>query len=279
MTAVAPTTAGGQATHFVLTRFNVKMPHYQHADESWLPERVRLFDAYCLPTFAAQTEKQWHWLVFADAGSPDWLREQLEERVAGLGEVVYVDGVFTDVTAAEAVRARTSTPYVITTRVDNDDAVADDFIATIQAQFERQDLELVNLVNGSQYSKRRVYLRPYTRNPFISLVEALGDGPPQTVFVRRHYELDQVGPVRNVRTDHPMWLQVVHGDNVLTELVGLRARPSQVTPYFSCALDLDTGWPGYVLETARDGVRIVWRLVRKPRRIVDLAQTVLARRG
>lgn len=278
-TTAAPTTAGGLATHFVLTRFNVRMPHYAHADESWLPARVRLFDAYCLPTFRAQTERAFHWLVFADADSPDWLREQLEERLAGLGEVVYVDGVFTDATAAAAVRVRTSTPYVITTRVDNDDAIADDFIATIQSQFAEQELELVNLVNGAQYSKRRVYLRPYTRNPFISLVERVGPGGPRTVFVRRHYELDQVGPIRNVKTAHPAWLQVVHGENVLTELVGLRARPTRVSPFFSCALDLDRSLPGYLVETAQGGVRIGWRLVRKPKRVLDLAQTLLARRA
>jgi hypothetical protein len=66
--------AGGRATHFVLTRFNVRMPIYQHPDESWLPERVRLFEQYCLPSFEAQTNTNFTWLIFADAQSPSWLR-------------------------------------------------------------------------------------------------------------------------------------------------------------------------------------------------------------
>jgi hypothetical protein len=263
--------------HFVLTRFNVKMPIYAHGDEAWLAERIELFERYCLPSFKAQTNKDFTWLLFADQDSPDWFRQRLETCVAGLAEVVYVDGFFTGETAAAAVHERARRSSVITTRVDNDDAIADDFIAVVQSQFRGQQLQLINLVNGAQYSRRHVYLRPYTRNPFISLVEQVGHDLPRTVFVRRHFELDTVAPVANIRTSHPMWLQVVHGDNVLTELVGLRTRRGKVVPYFACALDVDRDPVGHVVEVVGGGLRIVSRLAHRPRRLVDLAQTVLAR--
>jgi hypothetical protein len=275
---------GGQidsavATHFVLTRFNVRMPIYQHPGDEWLPGRLELFQKYCLPTFRAQTERQFTWLVFLDSGTPQWLKDIVETTMSDIVHPVYVDGLFTAEYAADVVGRLTKTPYVITTRVDNDDAISSDFVETIQREFTGQRLEFVNLVNGAQYFDEKVYLRPYTRNPFVTLVESAQDGLPLTVFAKRHYEIDKVGPVRNVRTNHPMWLQVVHGENVLTERVGLRARPSAVLPYFSCNLPVNSSRAGYVVDVSRDGLRIAWRLVRQPHRLIELAKSATAPRS
>ena len=267
------------ATHFVLTRFNVRMPIYQHPGDEWLPGRLELFQKFCLPTFRSQTVRSFTWLVFLDADSPEWLRHTIETTMSDIVHPIFVDGLFTAEYAADIVGRLASTPFVITTRVDNDDAVAYDFVETIQREFAQQRIEFVNLVNGAQYSKEKVYLRPYTRNPFISLVESDEDGPPKTVFAKRHYEVDKVGPVRNVRTPHPMWLQVVHGENVLTERVGLRARPQAVLPYFNCNLAVDTSRVGYFVDVARDSLRIAWRLAKQPHRLVELARTATARRS
>lgn len=82
----------------------------------------------------------------------------------------------------------------------------------------------------SQYAGNRLYLRPYTKNPFSSLIETPADGLPATVFVEHHYRIDDYAPVQNVKTRHPMWLQVVHGGNVLNEIVGLRTTARRIAP-------------------------------------------------
>jgi hypothetical protein len=277
-----PTTAAIDATqvsHFLLTRFNVRMPIYRHPGDDWLPGRLELFKRYCLPSFRGQTVQTFTWLVFLDSDSPDWLRTTIETTMSDIVHPVYVDGLFTAEYAAAVVAELATTPFVMTTRVDNDDAVATDFVETIQREFAGQRLEFVNLVNGAQYADEKVYLRPYTKNPFLTLIESVTDGPPKTVFIKRHYEVDKVGPVRNVRTEHPMWLQVVHGENVLTERVGLRAKPSAVLPHFSCTLATDYSSLGYLVDVSRDAVRIVWRLVEQPHRIIELARTATARRS
>jgi len=268
-----------RVTHFVLTRFNVRMPIYQHPGDEWLPGRLKLFQKYCLPTLRGQTVGSFTWLVFLDANSPGWLRHTIETTMSDIVHPIYVDGLFTAEYAADVVGRLSATPFVITTRVDNDDAVASDFVEIIQREFADQRLEFVNLVNGAQYSNEKVYLRPYTKNPFVSLVESVEDGPPKTVFAKRHYEIDKVGPVRNIRTPHPMWLQVLHSDNVLTERVGLRARPSAVLPYFNCVLAIDSTRVSYVIDVIRDGTRIAWRLVKQPHRLVELTRTATARRS
>lgn len=268
--------------HFVLTRFNVRLAIYGHESaDAWLRGRMDLFERYCLPSFVGQTRTDFRWLLFCDSESPAWLRDRLEALAGKVFEPVYVDGVFDAARASLEVRRRLdpATRHLVTTRVDNDDAVARDFVETIQQQFEAQQLEFVNLVNGSQLAEGHTYLRPYTQNPFISLIERIEPGrDPRTVFVDRHYQLAQIGPVRNVRTSHPTWLQVVHGGNVLNEVVGLRVRTGAVAPWFAADLGVATDRPvDYAAARLRGLLRIGWRLLRKPGRVLELARTVIAR--
>lgn len=275
----APRIADGAASHFILTRFNVRS--FYHASEptdEWLRERLRLFRQYCLPALTDQTARQFVWLVFLDHLSPEWFRQEIEKDAPGRFETVYVVGAFTSATVSEAVAARTNSPYILTTRVDNDDAVARDFIQAIQACFQHQDFEFINLVNGAQYADGKAYLRPYTKNPFLSLIEAAGTTPPATVFVEHHYRVDERGPVRNIRTAHPMWLQVIHGGNVLNEIVGLRVSGNRVAKFFSCGLDFNDNSVALFAETARGITRILWRLARKPARVTELWRALFAKR-
>lgn len=275
----APKIAEGEASHFVLTRFNVRsFYHVSEPTEEWLRERLRLFRQYCLPALAGQSSRQFLWLVFVDDLSPQWFRQEIEKDARGRFETVYVAGAFTSATVSKAVSARTDTPYILTTRVDNDDAVSRDFVQTIQTCFQRQDFEFINLVNGAQYADRKVYLRPYTKNPFLSLIEAVGTKAPETVFVEHHYRVDERGPVRNIRTAHPMWLQVIHGGNVLNEIVGLRVPGNRVAKFFGCGLDFNDSFVDLVAETSRGSARIFWRFMRKPARVIELWRATFAQR-
>lgn len=275
----APTIAAGAASHFVLTRFNVRsFYHVSDPTDEWLSERLRLFRQYCLPALADQTSRDFLWLVFLDHLSPEWFRQEIEKDSLGKFETVYVTGRFTAATVSEAVMARTKSPYVVTTRVDNDDAVARDFIQAIQTCFQHQDFEFINLVNGAQYAEGKVYLRPYTKNPFLSLVEAVGTSRPATVFVEHHYRVDEHGPVRNIRTAHPMWLQVIHGGNVLNEIVGLRVPANRVARFFSCALDSNDSFFALFAETSKGLARIFWRFMCKPARVAELWRALAARK-
>lgn len=265
-------------THLVLTRFNVRMQIYGHRDEDWLRDRMDLFRTYCLPTLATQATTSFRWLIFIDAQSPSWLREELAEILPENATVVPVDGLFTGEWAAQQAASRTTTRWLVTTRVDNDDALARDFITTIQGEVSERR-ELINLVDGAQYCNGRVYRRPYTQNPFITLVEDLDAGPAVGVFARRHFEIGQVAPVRNVRTSHPMWLQIVHADNVLTAVVGLRTPGPAVLQHFVIAPPLDSSRWSYYADRAAGSMRIGLRLIRRPHRLVELGRTLVARRA
>jgi hypothetical protein len=269
----------GKATHFVLTRFNVRN-FYHHAEptDEWLRERMVLFRRYCMPSFRAQSVNTFHWLVFFDSKTPEWLRTEVQTAAQDLFEPVFVEGPFSKELLTETITERCSTPFAITTRVDNDDAVAVDFIEKIQSCFAEQDLTFVNLVNGAQYAEGKTYLRPYTKNPFSTLIEDISVRPPATVFVEHHYRIDDFAPVLNVRTSHPMWLQVIHGGNVLNELVGLRVAGRTVAPYFPCSLDIQDSALSLAADRMRGSIRIMLRLLRRPHRFIELSRSVWARK-
>ena len=66
-------------THLVLTRFNTAVgyaPSAKRLDSAWLRTRLAMFERYCLPSMAAQRGAAFQWIVFCDAKSPEWFREQ-----------------------------------------------------------------------------------------------------------------------------------------------------------------------------------------------------------
>jgi hypothetical protein len=120
------------------------------------------------------------------------------------------------VRAAVAELARGYT-HLITSRLDNDDAICRTFVESVQARFHRQGFEFLNFTNGYVWSGGRVWSARHVSNPFISLVEDAADY--STVYCGNHMELDQQGPV--VQISEPAgWLQVVHGRNLANRVWG-----------------------------------------------------------
>ena len=77
---------GVDFTHVIMTRFNVERPRRHdpmRLDPDWLAGRFDLFEKYCLPSVAAQTARDFHWLVYFDAGTP----EPIRRRIAACREV------------------------------------------------------------------------------------------------------------------------------------------------------------------------------------------------
>jgi hypothetical protein len=274
--AAAPSAA---FDHFVLTRFNVRNRYYRgDPGDEWLRSRLQLFERYTVPSFRAQTTRGFRWLVLVDSESPQWFRDELAVIGAGLFESVDVLGAFNASVASRIVSERLTAPWVLTTRVDNDDAVARDFIATIQTAWRPgTGSHFINLVTGAQLAEGRLYRRPYTQNPFVTLSEQATTQGPETVFVRRHYEVGLHAPVANIRSSHPLWLQVLHGGNVLTELVGLRTRSAAVQPWFGCPVGDGDRPFDFAADVVKGASRIGVRLVTKPRRLVELGRSLVAR--
>ena len=67
--------------HVILTRFNIASPGREVAirnSPGWLDRRFGLFEQFCLPSIAGQTERNFHWLIYFDKDTPAEFRERIE---------------------------------------------------------------------------------------------------------------------------------------------------------------------------------------------------------
>jgi hypothetical protein len=265
--------------HVVLTRFSaVHVAGQAPMPDDLLRYRLGFFREACVPSVRAQTEPDFRWLVFLDDRCPDDFRAEMEDLATGVFEPVWGHRLFWDGVFRDAVAERTDAAYLLTTRFDSDDALARDFVASVQARFSRQDGLFVNFTRGLQVDRSgRVYRYDHSSNPFLSYVEQRRPHVlPTTVFgPRGHSSVRDHGPVLEVRAA-PMWLQVIHGGNLSNDVRGSRVHPRVVRERFEIDLAYDEH-PGAV-RLAREKVEQqarVW-LLRTRRR--ELAREWLGTR-
>ena len=126
-----------------------------------------------------------------------------------------------------------ASPYLITTRLDNDDALSNDHMASVQRAFQDQSREFISFPFGLQSLRGHLYNVYWTANPFLSLIERVGnDGRFTTVFCVAHDRVRDQGKVRGI-VDAPQWLQVLHGSNLHNALRGWPRLNSRTHSRFS----------------------------------------------
>jgi hypothetical protein len=221
-------------SHLILTLFNVRV-QFQRTNGplaapsvEWMRHRFQLFDQFCYPSVQAQTNSQFKWMVFFDSATPAEFRAQIA-RYAQWENFIpcYIEDTLSMETFAERKEALLGehigqAEHVITSWLDNDDALCKDYVAEVQRLFTGQSFEFLNFTNGYTFNiqRNKLYKRKYRANPFISLIEQRANF--KTVWCASHMKLASLGEFTQVETK-PMWLQVIHGKNVLNR-TGYRMR-------------------------------------------------------
>ena len=236
---------GTDFVHVILTRFNLATPGRESQlrnQPGWLAERFDLFERYCLPTLAAQTGKDYRWIIYFDDGTPEPFRARIEacRRVCDFHP--YFTPLFPGEQWAISTRAvleaaGQAAPWLLTTRLDNDDGLAVDFVARLQAAVVEGPPRRAafNLTNGYVFDGRRAYAHAHPSNAFVSLLEPWAEA--RTVAATVHMHLAAEAPITQVGGPGA-WLQVVHGGNVSNKIRGRRVPPSELAGRFPAALDL-----------------------------------------
>ena len=249
---------GAPFDHFLLTRFSAVMaPDAAPASEDWLYYRLGFFVDAALPSVLSQRGGQgFEWLVLLDDRCSTGFREEIEELAEGAFTPIWTHETFRRDSFAEHVAARSHTPFVITTRMDSDDAIAVDFMASVQAQFAEQARLFVDFPRGIQIERSgAVHRSDVLSSPFLSLVGAgaprAPDPHPPPPGAGGHGRLREVAAP-------PMWAQVLHGSNVSNIVNGIRVHPRVVGERFEIDLGYDASPSSATL--ARGRVRQLGRL-------------------
>ena len=201
--------------HVVITPFLVRSHSLRLPSEQWCRERVDLFNSFCLPSVASQTCGAFDWLIFIDYESPDWLKRYLRSLNGVAHEsIIEIGGALSSSEVRQALGRRQSAGHLLTSRLDNDDALGRSFVHTLQtaARAELGSRVCFNFDNGLQTSRFGTTELTDLSNPFVSLLEPWGPSPA-TVVGLSHHEI-----TKSFRTIHiqgpPAWMQVIHGGNL-----------------------------------------------------------------
>lgn len=246
-------------THLVITRYAVAVPgRTAPPDADWLRYRLGFFEQALCQSLAAQTCQDFTWLVYVDDRCPPDFRDVMDDLATEFGfEPIWTHELFSQRVARD-VAERAATPFVITTRIDSDDAVAKEFVESVQREFKPWDRLFVDFMCGLQVDRSgSVYRFDVPSSPFMSMIERRGETLPTTVFGMGHTMVRYFGPLRIV-VGPPMWLMVVHGGNWQTQIGGPRVLPRQLNERFSLSLLYreDVGGARFVWEKIRDDTRL-----------------------
>lgn len=225
--------------HVILTRFNLPSQGAEsliRAQDGWLLERVDLFERFTVPSIEAQTVTHFRWIVYFDPESPAWLLERLSSYVeSGLFSALYRESVtWQDVVVDARELTGGAADLLITTNLDNDDALATDFVERVQREAAKGWRGALYMSTGLILHGNRTYLREDRDNAFCCAIEPWADA--QTAWRDWHVMLGRHMKVRSIQ-GAPAWLQVIHGRNVSNRPRGQLANPARYQSLYPGALD------------------------------------------
>lgn len=230
--------------HFIITRFNVNIDRHECAHrlgDTWLAERFDLFQRYCFPTVAAQTEQNYTWLVLFDEQTPGKYLRLINAYAKHpnfvpvyCGDHPVMPGVI-----ARMKELASDAEWLLTTRLDSDDALSIDFVRCLHGvvktlsedALKPSDTLYINFPNGLQLHEGEFYDFRDETNAFVSLLERNKD--PHGVFWIDHPGIYEKAPVIQAETT-PLWLQVLHEINLYNYLRGEKTGSADYRRLFPC---------------------------------------------
>ncbi len=210
--------------HYIITRFNLRNPNWEAKNggkplltDTWMDNRFRLFENFCLPTVLSQTNQNFTWLLYFDISTAEKHKKHILKLVNNATniKVFFIDGmpVFYNNIQHYIAENSNDKKYIISTRIDNDDSIHKDFVKRIQEQFHFQKREVIDLLKGySLQIKPEIILgkKDHIFNPFISLIEE--NKNPKTVWSNSHNTWKIEKNVTFIK-DERLWMVVIHQNN------------------------------------------------------------------
>ena len=217
--------------HYLITRFNLRNKNWDVTKNNetlltreWMTHRIGLFSNFCLPSVASQTNTDFEWLLFFDATTDADLKQELEELLKPYPHFkpFYINGMelFHSSIKTYISEDCKDYEYIITSRIDNDDCIHKDYIATIQSQFNSQDFMAIDILKGySLQISLNIMLgkKEHIFNPFISLIEK--NETPKTVWFSDH-NMWKKESRRIEIADERLWMSIIHEKNKVNEFDG-----------------------------------------------------------
>ncbi|WP_026977811.1 glycosyltransferase [Flavobacterium tegetincola] len=216
--------------HFLITRFNLRNPQWDFTKnkgslltDEWMEDRLELFENFCFPSVIAQKNKNFSWLLYLDETTTPKFKTRLEKLTANYPfiKLFFIDGMGAfQPSIKEHVSEHATKPYLITTRIDNDDCVHVDYIDAIQKSFNKQEYQAIDIIKGFTLQIEPQFIlgkKEHVFNPFISLIER--NVNPKTVWSNDHTAWKKETNIQQI-SDRRLWMSIIHEKNKVNEFDG-----------------------------------------------------------
>lgn len=215
--------------HLLITRFNLRNPKWDFTknnesllNDEWMQSRMQLFKNFCFPSICAQSNPDFEWLIYFDSTTSATFKKEIMELIQGKENIkaFFIDGMNAFYPSIQEYIQNITTPFLITSRIDNDDCIHKDFIKTVQQNFQKQDFQAIDIIKGySLQIEPEIILgkKEHIFNPFISLIEK--NENPKTIWLSDHNMWKKETRITQV-TNKRLWLSIIHQKNKVNEFNG-----------------------------------------------------------
>jgi len=194
-------------------------------DAAWHQHRLNLFTTYCVPTVLAQTVSNFQWLIYCDSKTGSEQLLELKGTLPDSSRILlrFIDDKSDLLADLRTLILQSSTPYVITSRLDNDDGLGEDYIQQVQSHFEERNRLLINFQGGAFYDPKHHILtqsKTTVSNSFSSLIEKRDAAEELlTVYGFHHTDLPANALLQQVKGGFH-WLKIIHDRNLKSQMKG-----------------------------------------------------------
>lgn len=210
--------------HYLVTRFNIRVDSHgpevmvsPAMDDDWLQSRLFYFQQYCIPSVLDQSQTDFTWLIYFDTETPNHILEALDFLTSASIKIEFrfVNSYDSMIRDLQKLIRSGEKPFVITSRLDNDDVLGRNFIHLVQSSFRQQHHTVINFLCGYEYSLQSRVLKLWNvryKNQFISLIESVTAPDITSVYGFPHWRLPPDAYIINLQ-GAPQWLYLRHSHN------------------------------------------------------------------
>ena len=231
-------------SHIIFTRFNLQYEPNEiiGIQPKWLEDRLSLFEQYCLPSIQKQTCQDFVWIFLGDIRTPEEYKTRINNYHSIFPQIrtywiVYQNDAYHSFYKQLGQEFAKETDVFISTRLDNDDALACDYIERVQDIAKKGGTGIVSFPIGRQTFTRdnKSYKILYKQNHFTSRIET---SKYETIMVFDHTQIP-MSSLQIIETEEPMWEEIVHGNNIANSF---QPHYHYFTKSISDLLDLSHRW-------------------------------------
>ena len=219
--------------HILTTHFNLQgIKEYPNAyqDIDWLNYRLNLFTNYTLPSLNNQTDLDFHLIMFCNTNTPEVFKSkllQLEEEnnylhliwdqthFTGLGGDIPT--FYKNIKETYLKNRKNNSEEVICSKIGTDDLVEARYNQVIKQIAENNPIASISTGLYWDINTNKFIYSVFPTGPFVMVKSKLSDFKGE-LREYSHHELISKAKGASIQTDEPLWIQLIHGDNVWNSL-------------------------------------------------------------